>query len=98
MKPTSPILKTAAKRPAKRRPAKHKKAYRADSIIGKLLKLKYRINDAYRGGNKPSNGDTETRHDKSYIIKLIEDVRNNNITKLSHEDGTKCNAMWKQYN
>ena len=86
MKPTK---KTAAKRPAKRRPAK--KAYRSDSIIGKLLKLKYSINEAFEGG-------FETADDKGYILQLIQDVRDNDITKLSHEDGLKCNAMWRQYN
>ena len=32
-----------------------------DWILDKLMKLKYRMNDAYRGGNKPSGGDTESR-------------------------------------
>ena len=88
MKPTK---KTAAKRPAKRRPAK--KAYRSDSIIGKLLKLKYSINEACEGG-------FETTDDKNYIMELISNIRHRSdkVTKLCKEDFEKCNAMWRQYN
>ena len=83
MKPTK---KTAAKRPAKRRPAK--KAYRSD-----LLKLKYSINEAYEGG-------FETTEDKNYIMELISNIRHRSdkVTKLCKEDFEKCNAMWRQYN
>ena len=66
-------------------------------LIGKLLKLKYKINDAYRGGNKPSNGDTDTRADKTWVMNLISDVRTNNLTKLCKEDMLHCNEMWRKY-
>ena len=62
-----------------------------------MLKLKYRINDAYRGGNKPSGGDTNTRDDKTYVMTLINDVREHDIRKLSKEDGLKCNGLWRTY-
>ena len=61
-------------------------------LVGKLLKLKYRINDAYRNRNYMN-----TIHDKSWVIKLISDVRENNLTKLCKEDVLKCNAMWRTY-
>jgi hypothetical protein len=57
-------------------------------LISKLLKLKYRIN---------SRLTRAAVDDKTWVMDLINDVRNSNITKLSSEDGTKCNAMWKHY-
>ena len=76
-----PTKKRAAKRPS-------------NPIVTKLLNLKYRINDAYRDGD---NDNMHMIHDKSWVIKLISDVRDNNWTKLSKEDMLKCNSMWKEY-
>ena len=54
-------------------------------LIDKLLKLKYRINNTYRNP-VVSNGTLidDTRDDKSYVMKLISDIRHNSIkfTKL----------------
>ncbi len=77
-----PTKKVAAKKPAKRRNS---------PLVQKLLELKYRINDAYR-----SNG-VDTKDDKSWVMNLISDVRDNNLTKLSKEDMLKCNSMWRSY-
>ena len=82
MKPTK---KVAAKKPAKRRNS---------PLVQKLLELKYRINDAYRNRE---DDDMNTISDKSWVIKLISDVRDNNLTKLSKEDMLKCNSMWRSY-
>ena len=68
----------------------------SNPIVGKLLKLKYRINDAYRSGNF-DDAYNDTKADKSWVMTLISDVRENDITKLSHEDGLKCNEMWRTY-
>ena len=35
--------------------------------------------------------------DKNWVMNLINDVRNSNITKLCKEDMLKCNALWKTY-
>ena len=80
-------------KPTKTKPSK-RNANLTDGnpLVGKLLKLKYRINDAYRNRN-----DMNTIHDKSWVIKLISDVRENNLTKLCKEDVLKCNAMWRTY-
>ena len=76
----------------KTRPAK-----RTDNpLVGKLLKLKYRINDAYRSG-KYDDAYNDTRVDKSWVMNLISDVRDNNLTKLSKEDMLKCNGLWRKY-
>ena len=65
-------------------------------IIGKLLKLKYRINDMYRNGGPGVDTDM-TRDDKTWVMTLISDVRNNDLAKLSREDGLKCNELWRKY-
>ena len=76
----------------KTRPAK-----RTDNpLVGKLLKLKYRINDAYRSG-KYDDAYNDTQVDKSWVMNLISDVRDNNLTKLSEEDMLKCNGIWSKY-
>ena len=77
------------------KPSKKKAAKRRDSnpIITKLLKLKYRINDAYR-----NNGSSYSNINyKKWVMSLISDVRTNNLTKLCKEDILKCNSMWKEY-
>ena len=71
----------------KKRPAK-----RTDNpLVGKLLNLKYRLNEAYRERN------IDTKDDKSWVMSLISDVRDNNLTKLSKEDMLKCNGLWRIY-
>ena len=87
MKPTSPILKTTKKRPAKRKPLHGEK----NELIARLMNLKYRINDAYY------LKDMDTKDDKSWVMNLIDDVRTNHLTKLCKEDMLKCNALWRQY-
>ena len=90
--------KVAAKRPAKRRPAK--KAYLkkdtdyihdSNPIVGKLLKLKYRINDAYR-----NNSFEFTKDDKEFVIGLIHNIRKReqDPSKIQLEE---CNKLWKKY-
>ena len=91
MKPTK---KVAAKKVVKKKPAK--RAYRKDSIVGKLLQLKYRINDMYRNGGPGVDMD-ELRADKSYVMNLIDGVRTFGWKKLSREDGLKCNSLWGYY-
>ena len=71
----------------KTRPAK-----RTDNpLVGKLLNLKNRLNEAYRERN------IDTKDDKSWVMSLISDVRDNNLTKLSKEDMLKCNGLWRKY-
>ena len=77
-------MKSTKKRPAKK----------ADNpIIGKLLRLKYKINEAYRNGGSSF----KNIGDKKWVMNLISDVRNNNLTKLSKEDMLKCNGLWRDY-
>ena len=86
--------KVAAKKVVKKKPAK--RAYRKDSIVGKLLQLKYRMKDMMRNGGPGVDMD-ELRADKGYVMNLIDGVRQFGWTKLSREDGLKCNALWGYY-
>jgi hypothetical protein len=94
MKPSKTAYKRPAKRAVKKRPAKRGDG--GNPITDKLLKLKYRINDAYRGGNKPSGSDTDTRYDKDFVMGLINNIRikEENPTKIQLEE---CNKIWRKY-
>ena len=85
-------MKSSKKRPSKR----YSNMSDGNPIIEKLLKLKYRINDAYRSGLK-SEQFGSTKDDKNYVMTLISDVREHDIRKLSAEDGLKCNSLWRVY-
>ena len=80
-------MKPIKKRPAKRKPVHGFK----NELIARLMNLKYRINDAYY------LKDVDNKDDKSWVISLINDVRNNHLTKISKEDMLKCNGLWRQY-
>ena len=77
MKPT----KTAAKRPAKLSP---------NPMVDKLLKLKYRINDAYNSGRNTD------KSDKDFVMGLIHNIRKReqNPSKIQLEE---CNRLWSKY-
>ena len=66
-------------------------------IIDKLMQLKYSINDAYHSGHDDVVRDPNGIDDKNYVMKLIQDVRKGEFTKLSREDGLKCNGLWRKY-
>ena len=60
-------------KPTKKRPSKrYSNMSDGNPIIEKLLKLKYRINDAYRDR---SMDNLSTNDDKNYVMTLISDVR-----------------------
>ena len=67
-------------------------AHTKNPIVGKLLRLKYKINEAYRSYPHETN-----KTDKSWVMNLISDVRKNNLTKLSKEDILHCNGLWRDY-
>ena len=85
-------IKGVTMKPTKKKPAK--KAYRKDSLIGKLLQLKYRINDT---ASEEGGWSTDMQSDKSWVMNLISDVRVNNINKFCKEDLLKCNSLWRSY-
>ena len=86
-------IKGVNMKPTKKRPAKR----RNSPLVQKLLELKYRINDAYRNRGQVVDDGMNTKDDKTWVMNLISDVRDNNLTKLSKEDMLKCNSMWRSY-
>ena len=73
------------------KPTDKRKKNWGNPILDKLMQLKYRINDAYHLDG------LDTKDDKNYVMSLISDVRKNGLIKLSHEDGLKCNSLWRKY-
>ena len=65
-------MKPTKKRPAKRKPLHGEK----NELIARLMNLKYRLNDAYH------IYDIDTKDDKSWVMNLIDDVRNNDFLQL----------------
>ena len=61
-------------------------------VLDKLMKLKYRINDAY---NHRQENDGETKSDKSWVMEEIDNLRNGGwltATKMK-----VANEMWSKY-
>ena len=77
-------------KPTKKRPAKKND----NPIIGKLLKLKYRINDT---ATTEGGWSTDMSSDKAYVMNLISDIRKHNFKKLAPEDVHCCNGLWRKY-
>ena len=83
-------IKGVKMKPTKKRPAK-----RTDNpLIGKLLRLKYRINDT---ASEEGGWSTDMQDHKSWVMKLISEVRLHNLTKLAKEDMLLCNSLWRTY-
>ena len=76
--------KTAAKRPAKRKPAK--RAVRRGSIEHKLMQLWNRIDEIQTSKTK--------NIDKQWVWSLVERVRTENLTKAVF---LKANNLWRTY-
>ena len=77
------------------KPTKKKPAKRNDNpIIGKLLKLKYRINNTAITEDGWSD---DMSNDKRYVQSLINDIRKHRFNTLAPEDGHCCNGLWRKY-
>jgi len=63
-------------------------------IIGKLLNLKYRINDT---ATTEGGWSDDMSTDKRYVQSLINDIRKHKFTKIAPEDGHCCNGLWRRY-
>ena len=76
---------------AKKKPRKYttKRAYDSKSPLGKLMKLKYRINDAYNAGR-----DTD-KSDKDWVMEEIDNLKNGGwLTAVKMK---VANEMWSKY-
>ena len=75
------------------KPTKKRAAKKTDNpMIGKLLDLKYRINDAYRSDKSESES---TKNDKSWVMEKVTDIRNGKT--LTKGEMLHCNILWKDY-
>ena len=78
-------MKSTKKRPAKRTD---------NPLIGKVLRLKYRINDT---ATTEGGWSADMSSDKTYVMNLISDIRKHNFKKLAPEDVHCCNGLWRRY-
>ena len=82
-------------KPAKKRPSKRNANLSGGNpIIGKLLKLKYRINDT---ATTEGGWSKDMSADKNYVMTLISDIRKHGFKTLAPEDGHCCNGLWRKY-
>ena len=89
------LKKLGIKKGTNMKPTKTKPAKKNDNpIIGKLLKLKYRINDTAITEDGWSD---DMSNDKRYVQSLINDIRKHKFTKIAPEDAHCCNGLWKRY-
>ena len=65
---------------------------KGNPVLDKLMKLKYRINDAYN--HRQENGG-ETRSDKDWVMEQISDLKNGGW--LSATKMKVANEMWSKY-
>ena len=64
---------------------------KGNPVLDKLMKLKYRINDAYKDGR-----DTD-KTDKDFVIGLIYNIRNGTNLPVSRIQLEECNKLWRKY-
>jgi len=86
MKQAYNTMKPTKKKPAKR--TNHK-------LVGKLLDLKYRINDAFKNRKLHKTLIGDTRIDKQWVMERIEEVRGGG--KLTKYDLQEANIIWRKY-
>ena len=62
-------------------------------MVQKLLELKYRINEAYRGETVIDSN----KSDKDFVIGLINNIRNGTNLPIARIQLEECNKLWKRY-
>ena len=65
-----------------------------DELVTKLQKLWKRIDEEPKWYDQR---DGYTKANKEWVVKLIEDVRENKLTTLCREDMKHCNQLWRDY-
>ena len=81
-------------KPTKRTKAtKKERGTKGDPVLSKLLKLKYRINDAYKAGRDTTP--VENKSDKDWVMAEIANLRNEGW--LSATKMKVANEMWRAY-
>ena len=79
------------------RPTKRTQATKKESnpVLSKLMKLKYRINDAYKSGSVKLPELSTSKSDKNWVMEEIDNLRNEGwltATKMK-----VANEMWDKY-
>ena len=90
MKPTKRTR--AVRKPRKVTP---KKAYDGKSPVGKLIKLQFRINDAYKSGRSHFISSSVDKSDKDWVMEEIDNLRQGGW--LSATKMKVANEMWSKY-
>ena len=70
----------------------NERGVKGNPVLDKLMKLKYRINDAY---NHRQENDGETKSDKSWVMEEITNLRQGGW--LSATKMKVANEMWSKY-
>ena len=74
------------------RARKRERGIKGNPVLDKLMKLKYRINDAYRAGRKYKDAD---KSDKDWVMEEITNLRRGGW--LSATKMKVANEMWSKY-
>ena len=90
MKPTKRTR--AVKKPRK---VKVKRAVNGKSPMGKLIKLQFRINDAYKSGRSHFISHNANKSDKDWVMEEITNLRNEGW--LTASKMKVANEMWNKY-
>ena len=70
----------------------NERGVKGNPVLDKLMKLKYRINDAY---NHRQENDGETKSDKTWVMEEIDNLKNGGW--LSATKMKVANEMWDKY-
>ena len=70
----------------------NERGVKGNPVLDKLMKLKYRINDAYRAGRKYKDAD---KSDKDWVMEEITNLRQGGW--LSATKMKVANEMWSKY-
>ena len=70
----------------------NERGVKGNPVLDKLMKLKYRINDAYRAGRKYKDAD---KSDKNWVMEEIDNLRQGGW--LSATKMKVANEMWNKY-
>ena len=83
-------------KPTKRtRATKKERGTKGNPVLSKLLKLKYRINDAYKSGSVKLHELGTSKSDKNWVMGEIHNFRNDGW--LSATKMKVANEMWNKY-
>ena len=77
------------------KPTKKKTAKKRNPMVGKLLDLKYRINDAFKNRKLHKTLIGDTRIDKQWVMERITEYRDS--SKLTKYDLVEANILWRKY-